>query len=238
MITFKQHIEISSVLSKEDSIDKYIQGLPLAKRISMIRSIEEVYPLKNMDRRDLSDFNTFNFSVRVEDLVLGQFIMLEQIITGKTTFKTEAENDLAIANLLLRPIHHKEFDNSNQEEEERNKENILNSDVRDVYGVLTKFLKNREHTLFKQFSGVFYEIDDDEEDEEDDYVESKTSEQLFQQQWYWYSMVRMLAKEDITKYDEIYMLKMSTVMPEMSYLAQKSKIESASRRQAAAMRKL
>lgn len=237
MITFKQHIEISSVLSSEDSIDEYIQSLPLAQRINMIRSIEEVYPLKNMDAWDLSEFNQFNFSIRVEDLVLGQFIMLEQIITGKTKFKTEAENDLAIANLLIRPIHHQEFDNSNQEKEEVNKQNILNADVRDVYGVLTKFLKNRDYTLFKQFSGVFYQIDDDEEDEEES-ADSKTSEQLFQQQWYWYSMVRMLAKEDITKYDEIYMLKMSVVMPEMSFLAQKSKIESASQRQAQAMRKL
>jgi hypothetical protein len=42
----------------------------------------------------------------------------------------------------------------------------------------------------------------------------------------------------VTKYDEIYMLKMSTVMPEMSYLAQKNKIDSAKQRQQEAMRKL
>jgi hypothetical protein len=48
----------------------------------------------------------------------------------------------------------------------------------------------------------------------------------------------MLANEDVTKYDEIYMLKMSIVMPEMSYLAQKNKIESAEQRQQQAMRKL
>jgi len=47
-----------------------------------------------------------------------------------------------------------------------------------------------------------------------------------------------LAQEDIRRYSDIYMLKMSTVMPEMSYLAQKNKIESANQRQQAAMRKL
>ena len=66
-----------------------------------------------------------------------------------------------------------------------------------------------------------------EENETENKEESSTDESLFSQQWYWYSVVRMLANEDITKYDDIYMLKMSIVMPEMSYLAQKNKIESA-----------
>jgi hypothetical protein len=51
-------------------------------------------------------------------------------------------------------------------------------------------------------------------------------------------MVRLLAKEDITRYNDIYMLNMSVVMPEMSYLAQKNKIESARQRQSQAMSKL
>ena len=61
---------------------------------------------------------------------------------------------------------------------------------------------------------------------------------LFNQQWYWYSIVRMLSGEDVHKYEQTYMLPMRTVLPEMSYLAQKSKIESANQRQQAAMRKL
>ena len=60
---------------------------------------------------------------------------------------------------------------------------------------------------------------------------------LFNQKWYWYSIVRTLANEDITRYSEIYMLPMSTVLPEMSYLAQRNKIESAKQRQSQAMRK-
>jgi len=107
-----------------------------------------------------------------------------------------------------------------------------------VYAVLQKFLKNRDLVLFEQFKGVFYEVPDEEEDDEDSTEEERTAESLFQQQWYWYSMVRMLAKEDITKYEEIYMLNMSTVMPEMSYLAQKNKIEAARQRQQQALSKL
>ena len=48
----------------------------------------------------------------------------------------------------------------------------------------------------------------------------------------------MLAKEDITRYEEIYMLRMNLVMPEMSYIAQKNKIDSANVRQEQMTRKL
>jgi hypothetical protein len=51
-------------------------------------------------------------------------------------------------------------------------------------------------------------------------------------------MVRMLAKEDITRYDDIYMLKMSKVLPEMSYITQKEKIDRAEARRQESMNKL
>ena len=238
MITFRQHIEIAKVISDEESINKYVDTLPLSERLLILRGIDEVYPLIDMGRRDLSNFDRFNFNITVDSLVLGQFIMIEQIVTGKTTFKTEAENDLAIAKLLIRPKSHMEFDNSDEDSEYKNEQMILDSDVRDIYAVLTKFLKNRDYVLFNQFSGVFYEVPDDDDFDEDISAEEKTSEQMFQQQWYWYSIVRMLAKEDITRYDDIYMLKMSTVMPEMSFLAQRNKIDSARQRQSEALRKL
>jgi hypothetical protein len=111
-------------------------------------------------------------------------------------------------------------------------------DVRECYWILTEFIKNREKTLFKDFAGVFYDAPDDTEEESTQEPEEKTSDMLFNQQWYWYSIVRMLANEDITRYGEIYMLPMTTVLPEMSYLAQRNKIESAKQRQSQAMRKL
>jgi hypothetical protein len=98
-------------------------------------------------------------------------------------------------------------------------------------------MNDRNKTLFKDFSGVFYDAME-EDDEEEEIVEEKTAEMLFNQQWYWYSMVRMLANEDITKYSDIYMLPMGIVLPEMSFLAQRSKIENARKRQEQAMRKL
>ena len=236
MITFKEHIEISRYSQNEGGILEYIAKLPPEKRVRITRGITESYPLKMQGTPTDEVKRSFNIYTDVMELVLGQFIMLEQIITGKTQFKTDAENDLALAQLIMRPKHHKTFDNEDSVVEEQNKNNILNTPAQDVYDVLSTFLKNREFILFKQFSGVFYELpDEDEENEEGD---DPTAEQLFSQQWYWYSMVRMLAKEDITKYEEIYMLKMAVVMPEMSYIAQKNKIESARQRQSEAMSRL
>mgnify|MGYP005820259357 CR=1 FL=1 len=236
MITFKQHLDISKNSVTNESIIGYIGMLPPQEKVNISRSIAETYPL-DMSWNDSYDIHrNFNAYTDPMELVLGQFIMVEQIITGKTKFETEAENDLALAELLIRPNHHQSFDNEDVKEEIKNKENILNTPVQEIYSVLSKFLEQREFVLFKQFAGVFYETP--EEDAEEEEGEDSTRESLFAQQWYWYSMVRMLAKEDITKYNEIYMLKMSSVMPEMSFLAQKNKIESASQRQQEAMRKL
>ena len=239
MITLRQHIEISKAIKRDKSVFGYIAKLEPSDKVRITRDITETYPLKTLKLDDLSLNEKFKYTTRVMDMVLGQFIMTEQIITGKTNYDTDAENDFALAQLILRPPHHNEFDNDNIEDEEENTNKILDCDVTEVYSVLQNYLDTRELVLFKQFAGVFYEVPDEEEEaEEENTEEVKSGEQLFQQQWYWYSMVRLLAKEDVTKYDEIYMLKMSTVMPEMSYLAQKNKIDSANQRQQQAMRKL
>lgn len=237
MIDFKTHITLFKKLSSDDDIDEYLKGLELTERLKMTRDITETYPIDETKPPSKDILERFNVTLNVEEAVLGQFIMLEQIITGKTQFNDENQRDLEFAKLILRPKHHKEFDNQISEDEIENEKMILSSSVQDVYSVIHKYLDNRDFVLFKQFSGVFYEIDDEEESEEDK-KEDKTNENLFHSQWYWYSMVRMLAKEDITRYEEIYMLKMATVLPEMSFITQRDKIESAERRRQAAMNKL
>ncbi len=236
MITFRKHLEISNHSANHSSLLDYVSSLSPEKKIKYIREISENYPIKptwNNSHKIHKDFNCYTDPM---NLVLGQFIMLEQIITGKNKFKNDAENDLAIAELILRPVEHDVFDNEDSEREVKNREAILNTPVSEVYSVINKFLSERDDLLFNKFSGVFYEIPSEDDEEKDE--EEVTNDNLFEQQWYWYSIVRSLAKEDITKYDDIYMLKMSTVMPEMSYLAQKNKIESARARQQEAMRKL
>ena len=236
MITFRQHIEINKWIGKDEGISGYLDLLKKKKKIETIRSISVVYPIDSNNKIDKETLSSFNCYSTINELILGQFIMIEQIITGKVNYESSAHNDLELAKLIMRPNHHKVFDNENTEDEKLNQQKILDTDVRQVYAVLQKFLDDREFVLFKQFKGVFYEVSEDEASEEE--LQEKTGESLFQQQWYWYSMVRLLAKEDITRYNDIYMLNMSVVMPEMSYLAQKNKIESARQRQSQAMSKL
>lgn len=230
MITFKQHIELNKLLSSGNGIDSMFKNLDIQDRLSIIRGMDEVYPIKKDVEMEESFPNDFTIYEKVMDLHLGQFIMLEQIITGKENFKFDVENDFELAKLILRPKHHKEFDNEDQEVEKENIESILSSDVRNVYSAIYKYMENREFVLFNQFSGVFYNVEDYDEEEEEQKSEL-VGEDLFHSQWYWYNIVRTLAQEDIRRYQDIYMLKMSVVLPEMSFLAQRNKIEQAKSRQ-------
>lgn len=233
MITFRQHIDMMKYVSSNKSIQDYAsKELKPFEILDYYRSFDKTYPItENLTEPSFEN----KFFISIDSLILGQFIMLEQIITGKTKLPDHLV-DYEIAKLIIRPKIQEEFDNSDNDIEYKNSEEILNLDVRQVYWVLDTMIKNREQALFKDFSGVFY--DAPSEDEEEILEEEKTSDMLFTQQWYWYSIVRMLSGEDVHRYEETYMLPMRVVLPEMSYLAQKSKIESASQRQQEAMRKL
>ena len=233
MIKLRQHIDMMQSISVHGSAKHYLESMKPIDYLDFSRGLSECYPIKDKIRKPNTKKKVYT---NVNSLVLGQFIMLEQIITGKTKLPDHLV-DLEIAKLVIRPEHHEDFDNDNIEDERNNQEDILNMDVREVYWILENFMNDRNKTLFKDFSGVFYDAAEDE-DEEEEIVEDKTAEMLFNQQWYWYSMVRMLANEDITKYSDIYMLPMGIVLPEMSFLAQRSKIENARKRQEQAMRKL
>ncbi len=164
--------------------------------------------------------------------------MIEQILTGKFKFKKESDMDLEIGSYLFRPKGEVKFDNTDKALELQNKKNILKLPVEDFYSALNKYLRNRDLIVFKRFAGVFYEMPSKDESSDDGIDTSEEVEASFNQQWYWYTIVRSLAQEDIRRYDEIYMLKMKTVLPEMSYLSQKNKIESAQQRASAAMNRL
>ena len=136
-----------------------------------------------------------------------------------------------------------------EEETVSRRENMLDFNDLDIELLENELDKNEESLEFTQLDIDLLDVDFlrdlldvlediDKEEEEEDKKEDKTSENLFHSQWYWYAMVRMLAKEDITRYNEIYMLKMATVLPEMSYIAQRDKIENAERRRQAALNKL
>lgn len=233
MITLSDHIKYTE-LALSGSMD----SLPLSEKVKIMREMSDVYPLKEAYDIDDSITGKFIYYDNVMELTLGQFIMVEQIMTGKFKFAKEVDMEIELAKYILRPLNEIEFDNTDKESEGANVKNILSLPVQSFYNAINKFLRNREHVLFKQFAGVFYETPTDD-DEDDNGIDTQAQQEAsFQQQWYWYSIVRELAQEDIRRYDEIYMLKMKTVLPEMSYLAQKNKIEAANQRASAAMNRL
>lgn len=233
MISLRQHIDMMEYIQSGGSPVDFVSNMKPIDSLNFIRSSDSTYPIKeNIKRPNIKK----KIYTNIESLVLGQFIMLEQIITGKTKFADHLV-DLEIAKLIIRPIEHDVFDNENPAVEKQNEEDILDCNVLEVYWILERFIEARDKTLFKDFSGVFYDAKDEDE-EEDEKEQEKTSEMVFSQQWYWYSIVRMLSGEDIHRYADTYMLPMSTVLPEMSFLAQRSKIESANQRQQQALRKL
>lgn len=238
MITFRQHIDLMDAISKGKTTIEYSDTLKPIEKLNFLKNAVKTYPLSDNFIYPKTIESKLKTHKKVEDLVLGQFIMLEQIITGKTKLPDHLV-DLEISKLIIRPLHHDIFDNENMEDEKNNQEIILDSDVREIYYLLDNFIENRNKTLFNDFAGVFYEPNtDEEEDEEESDSENIEAEMLFNQQWYWYTIVRKLANEDITKYGEIYMLPMPVVLPEMSFLAQKSKIEAAEQRKNNAISKL
>ncbi len=233
---FKNHIELIKHLKESDDIIAFLDNFRGVEKLKVSRSIKEDYPLKPKNTISQEMKDKFSICTSINDLVLGQFIMIEQIITGKTSLQ-EYQIDLEILKLILRPKHHTSFDNENPQEEKDNEYKILNTETLDLYCAMNLFLENRNKVLFKDFAGVFYDLKEDDEEQEEEQGE-KTSEMLFQNQWHWYSIVRMLAQEDIRRYADIYMLPMSVVLPEMSYIAQRRKIDDANIRQSEALRKL
>lgn len=236
MISLDTHIKITKALADKESIDSVIRNLSPVEKLNFFKHMENVYPLEDSLRPSEGFYNEFKIYDNVMDLHFGQFIMLEQYITS-TKIKYQSDKDYEIAKLLLRPIHHKEFDNENPQEENENSQKILESNVKEVYGSIYKYMADREHILFKQFSGVFYSRDDEDEEDEEESREV-SGEELFHTQWYWYSMVRMLAQEDIRRHSEIYMLKMNVILPEMSYISQKNKLDRIRERRDRALQKL
>lgn len=235
MITLRQHIRYAGLSTSED-----INKLSIIERLDIVRAIKNTYPLKAGSEINKYVSDNFIFYDNVFDLVLGQFIMIEKILTGKFKFEKETDLDVELATFLFRPKDEVEFDNEDTTKEHLVRESILDIPVQYFYDALNKFLGNREVTLFKQFAGVFYDSDKEgvKEESEDSSSYGEDTGVEFNQQWYWYSIVRTLAQDDIRRHSEIYMMKMSLVLPEMSYLSQKNKIDAAQQRAQAALNRL
>jgi hypothetical protein len=189
-------------------------------------SRKDVYPLSKTPEPDRVKKmgEKYNLYINILNMSLGQFIMLE------AELKSDQTRDDLVARLVIRTKTEKDYSNDNPEEEDRILNEILEEDVRDIHSVISSMMLNRDFILFTKFNGVIYnkvEEEEEEEEEEEDENNDLIDDQAFNDQWFWYRIVRQLAKEDITRFDEIYEIKMSVAMVELSFLSQKAILENA-----------
>ena len=221
---FGTHIRLYDAVSSDD-YEEFVRNLGVMDKLEIMTARDEVYPLpKSPDPERVKKMSEkYNLYTNILSMKLGQFIMLESQIRSKNT------RDEIIASLVIRPKDEMEYDNEDHEKEERILSEIMEEQLLDVHSVISTMMLNREYILFTKFSGVIYnrvEKDEEEEDLEEE-NDGKIGDDEFNSQWFWYRIVRDLAQGDIRRFNDIYDLRMSVVMVELAFLAQKSILENA-----------
>ena len=222
---FGTHLKLFKAIEEEE-YDDSLEMFSVKERLEIIIAKETIYPLPKMpdQERVRAMAEKYNLYTNILHMSLGQFIMLE------SQLKSENKRDDVVAALVIRPKDEKDYDNEDALREENILEQLLEEDVRDIYSVVGSMMLNREFILFNKFSGVLYnryEEPEEEEEEEEGEKKQLIGEDEFKAQWFWYSIVRQLAQDDIRRFNDIYDLKMSVVMVELSFLSQKSILENA-----------
>ena len=222
------HIKLIEAL-KEGTEEDFAKASSVKERVEVIKAKEEVYPLpKSPDPNRVREMaKRYNLYTNILHMKLGQFIMLE------SQLRSSNSRDEVIAALVIRPKDEKEYDNENPQKEESLTKQLLEEHVLDIHSVITTMLLNRDFILFTKFSGVIYnrvEPNEEEVEEEEEKNNGQIGEEEFSSQWFWYRIVRELAQGDIRRFNDIYDLKMSVVMVELSFLAQKAILENARQR--------
>jgi hypothetical protein len=200
------------------TLDKYYESLTVHQKLEAIKCFEKIGKEK-VSKSGNSIYSNYNVITDVEQMVLGQFIMIEQVLQSQVDTK-----ELQVLNLIVRPKADKEFDYVDMNKEQEHSIEIAQLDALEGIQVFNDFLDSREKTLFSKFKGVIYQ-EPDPSIEDDEEVEDTSGEAQFSKMWYWYSIIRDLAGEDVLRQDQITMLKMSKVLVELSYKIQKSRIE-------------
>jgi hypothetical protein len=213
--------------SKNDSLEKFLEEISAVEKIDVIRASEafEDSRFKAVDASSIAE--RYKVYTDITKMSLTQFILLEYAI--KADF-----DEARIATIVIRPKDEPSFDNTDQEKEEDLVSLIFDEDALAVSHIILSMMKNRDYVLFTKFDGVIYdkiepvEGEEEEEDEEPD---------TFNERWFWYSIVRSLANEDLTKFEFVYDMKMSDVLVEMAYRVQLARRQEAERRAEEARRR-
>jgi hypothetical protein len=197
---------------KNDRVEEFTKEIGAEERVDVMRGVDALTDptLRAVDASYL--YERYNVFTDILKMSLTQFILLEYAI--KADF-----DESKIASICIRPKDEVEFDNTDQEREEEHLTKLYEEDASVIQMVTKSLMHNREYVLFTKFDGVIYSKVEPSEDEEDDEPEAPDT---FNERWFWYSIVRALANEDLQKFDFVYSMKMSDVLVELAYRTQLS----------------
>jgi hypothetical protein len=197
---------------KSERMQEFLSEISPAEHIDVIRGVDAITDptLRAVDASYLHD--RYNVFTDILKMSLTQFILLEYAI--KANF-----DEARVASICIRPKDEIEFDNTDQQKEEEHISNLYEEDAATIQFVIKSLMHNREYNLLTKFEGVIYnKIEESEEDEEQD--DEPQEVDTFNERWFWYSIVRTLANEDLQKFDFVYSMKMSDVLIELAYRTQ------------------
>ena len=206
---------------REDRLDKFLKEIPILERLDVMRVADAVEEgsFRAIDASSIA--SRYNVYTDILNMSLTQFILLEYAI--KADF-----NESLIAKTIIRPKDEPEFDNTDQDKEEELISSIYEEDAIAVSYIIKSMMNSRDYVLFTKFEGVIYNRYELEEGEEEE--EEPEEPDPFTERWFWYSIVRTLANEDLQKFQYVYDMRMSDVLVELAYRVQLSKRIEAERR--------
>lgn len=213
---------------REDRLEKFLKDISISERIDVMRAADRLDEgtFRAVDASSVAErYNVYTDILRMS---LTQFILLEYAI--KDEF-----DESSIAKIIIRPKDELEFDNTDQEKEEALMSAIYEEDAMAIGHIINSMMQNRDYTLFTKFDGVIYNKIEPVEGEDDE--EEPEEPDTFNERWFWYSIVRALANEDLTKFQFVYDMKMSDVLVELAYRTQLNQRIEAERRAEEARRR-
>jgi len=212
---------------REDKLEQFLKDISISERIDVMRAADRLDEgsFRAVDASSIAE--RYNVFTDILKMSLTQFILLEYAIKG-------GFDEASIAQIVIRPKDELEFDNTDQEKEEALMSAIYDEDAMAVSHIIKSMMQSRDYVLFTKFEGVIYnKIEPIEGEEEDEPEEPDT----FNERWFWYSIVRALANEDLTKFQFVYDMKMSDVLVELAYRTQLNQRIEAERRAEEARRR-
>lgn len=225
---WKDYLELITYDKVEDYYLEKFDGDKQKASIAMVLSFT--------DKKDSVLLNNYNIYDSIDEMVFGQFIACEKVISSGNDKNIILE---ILSYNIFRPVNDIMFDNTDRQKEEIHVESIREEDSFVLIQIINKWLDHRNYYVNKKYNGVFYKIIDDEdvEDEEELTGDELSAEEQFSRNWYWYAMVRSLASENVLKIEEVLMKPMADIAPELAYRRQKDVIDTARRKREEQLRR-